>query len=142
MRPNDFLNDHATSRAELQPHRRYNSRTMARDRRNQPAGDPDDPVSYYELPIGTPVHASDGTQVGTVQRIVIHERERLLDGLVVQAADGRRFVDAPEVVSMLRGRVDIEHDVAAFTALPLADGVAAALDGGVRKLFRRTRGSS
>lgn len=99
--------------------------------------DPDEPVGYYELKPGTPVFGTDGAEVGTVQRVVIHERERILDGIVVQADDGRRFVDAPEVLGMTRGRVDIEHDAAGFAALPIAGGVMSSLDRGFRKLRRR-----
>jgi hypothetical protein len=72
-----------------------------------------------------------------VQRVVIHERERLLDGIVVQAEDGRRFVDAPEVISMTRSRVDVQYDEPGFLALPITGGVTAALDQGIRRLRRR-----
>ncbi len=107
-------------------------------RREDEQFDPDEPVGYYALPVGTPVVAMDGRQVGTVQRVVIHERERILDGIVVQADDGRRFVDAPEVGSMTRARVDIDYDEAAFAKLPIMGGVTAALDQGIRRLRRRT----
>lgn len=96
--------------------------------------DPDEPVGYYGLPVGTPVVGTDGADLGSVQRVVIHERERILDGIVVQAADGRRFVDAPEVLSMTRAKVHVDYDAATFRALPTAGGVMASLDRGIRRL--------
>lgn len=110
---------------------------MRRAKSDQEPVDPDEPVGYYGLQVGTPVVGTDGRHLGTVQRVVIHERERLLDGIVVQAADGRRFVDAPEVVSMTRSRVDVEYDEGGFHALPITGGVTAALDQGIRRLRRR-----
>jgi sporulation protein YlmC with PRC-barrel domain len=110
---------------------------MRRGKGEQEAVDPNEPVGYYGLQVGTPVVGTDGRSLGTVQRVVIHERERLLDGIVVQAEDGRRFVDAPEVVSMTRSRVEVEYDEAGFLALPIAGGVTATLDQGIRRLRRR-----
>ena len=85
--------------------------------------DPDEPIIYLELRPGTPVVASDGVEVGTVKRVMHHERERLLDGLVVQSDDGRRFVDAPEVGTLTHRRVTLEIDSASFLALAAVTGV-------------------
>jgi hypothetical protein len=38
--------------------------------------------------------SSDGEQVGTVRRVLDNAREHIFDGIVMDAADGRRFVDA------------------------------------------------
>lgn len=99
----------------------------------------DEPVGYLALPKGTPVVASDGVVIGTVQKVQHHERERIFDGLVVQTEEGRRFVDAPEVASMTRRRVELEIDSRAFSALPPPGGLLNALDSEARRTARRLR---
>ena len=78
----------------------------------------DEPVSYTALPIGTPIVTSDGATVGTVHRVSYHEREQILDGLLVQSPDGIRFVDAPDIDSMTRRQVDVAHSRLDFLMLP------------------------
>ncbi len=90
--------------------------------------DLDEPVGYAALPIGTPVVTSDGATVGTVREVRYHEREQILDGLIVEAPDGIRFVDAPEVGDMTRRKVDIALTRLDFLMLPSAP----AGDGGAR----------
>jgi hypothetical protein len=51
-------------------------------------------IGYEILPRGTPVRSSDGVQVGTVRRVLDNEREHIFDGIVVDTAEGHRFVDA------------------------------------------------
>lgn len=55
-------------------------------------------VHYTAVERGTPVYASDGVEVGSVDRILDNYEEHIFDGLVIKAGDGTlRFVDAPEV---------------------------------------------
>jgi hypothetical protein len=55
-------------------------------------------IHYAAVPKGTPVYASDETQVGTVDQVVDNYREHILDGFVIATNGGDlRFVDAPEV---------------------------------------------
>lgn len=55
-------------------------------------------IHYTAVERGTPVYASDGTEVGTVAQVVDNYREHILDGIVIQTSDGEvRFVDGPEV---------------------------------------------
>jgi hypothetical protein len=55
-------------------------------------------ISYTALPTGIPVYSSDEVELGTVRKVLDNARERIFDGIVMQANDGRRlFVDAPEV---------------------------------------------
>ena len=91
----------------------------------------DEPVGYLMLPKGTLVVTSDGVTVGTVAEVRYHEREQMLDGIVVDAPDGKRFVDAPEVGFMTRRKVDLEITAAAFQGLTHAapsPGAAAGAD--------------
>ncbi len=82
------------------------------------ADDDDHQVSYQALPRGVPVHASDGTQVGTVHRVLDNAREHIFDGIVVDTPHGRRFVDAPEVARVTDRRVTLTIDAAQAAELP------------------------
>ncbi len=102
--------------------------------------DLDEPVGYAALPIGTPVVTSDGATVGTIREVRYHEREQMLDGLIVQSQDGIRFVDAPEVGFMTRRKVDITHSRLDFLMLPVAPVPGGGDDGGPLSDIRRGLG--
>jgi hypothetical protein len=56
------------------------------------------PIHYSAVQRGTPVYGSDEVQVGTVDDVLDNYREHILDGMVIEASDGKlRFADAPEV---------------------------------------------
>ena len=55
------------------------------------------PTSYMALATGTPVYTTDGTEVGRVARVLAVDEKDIFDGIVIDTAQGRRFVDAPEV---------------------------------------------
>ena len=55
------------------------------------------PISYLALEPGTDVLTRDGTRLGEVEHVLAAEDEDIFDGLVVDAEDGRRFVDAEHV---------------------------------------------
>jgi hypothetical protein len=78
-------------------------------------------VSYKVLARGTPVWTSDGVEVGTVRTVLENEREHLFDGIVLDTAAGRRFVDAPEVARIAERRVTLSIDAAAAARLPESD---------------------
>ena len=106
--------------------------------------DLDEPVGYAALPIGTPVVTSDGATVGTVREVRYHEREQMLDGMIVEAQDGIRFVDAPEVGDMTRRKVDIALTRLDFLMLPSApagDGGAGGSPHGALDNIRRGLGA-
>ncbi len=55
-------------------------------------------VHYTAVERGTPVYASDETQVGEVVEVLDNYREHIFDGIVIRTSAGdQRFVDAPEV---------------------------------------------
>jgi sporulation protein YlmC with PRC-barrel domain len=63
-----------------------------------PVIDDGEAIHYAAVARGTPVYASDGTQVGTVEQVADNYREHILDGFVIRTSSGEvRFVDAPEV---------------------------------------------
>ena len=79
-------------------------------------------IGYQALPRGVPVEASDGTQVGTVYRVLDNAREHIFDGIVLDTPTGRRFVDAPEVARITTQRVVLTIDAAEAERLPAHSG--------------------
>ena len=75
-------------------------------------------ISFKVLKRGTPVRSSDGVQVGTVRRAQETGREHIFDGIVMDAADGRRFVDAPEVARIYERAVILTITAAEARELP------------------------
>jgi sporulation protein YlmC with PRC-barrel domain len=83
------------------------------------AADDGDPIHYAAVKRGTPVYASDGQQVGKVDEVVDNYREHILDGVVIEMADGElRFVDAPEVARTAERAVRLTIDSGAAAQLP------------------------
>jgi hypothetical protein len=77
------------------------------------------PMSYLTLRPGTPVRASDGTEVGTVAHVLADADADIFDGLVIDArGGGHRFVDAPEVAAIAEGGVTLTLDAAGAERLP------------------------
>ena len=82
------------------------------------AADDDAAISYKLLAGGTPIHSSDGVLLGTVDRVLDNEREQIFDGIVMHAAGGERFVDAPEVARITERRVTLSIDADEARELP------------------------
>ena len=93
------------------------------------------PIAYTVLPEGTPVLASDGTRIGTVQRVLADEGTDIFDGITVDTSDGERFVDAPEIDALYeravvltigpdRARELPEHTASPAVVEPTADDIA------------------
>ena len=81
--------------------------------------DDGNPIHYAAVKRGTAVYASDGEQVGKVDEVVDNYREHILDGFVIETADGQlRFVDAPEVARTAERAVRLTIDSAAAGQLP------------------------
>jgi hypothetical protein len=75
-------------------------------------------ISYKVLARGTPVHSSDGIELGTVDRVLDNAREQIFDGIVVHTAGGDVFVDAPEVARITERRVTLSIDADEAAGLP------------------------
>ena len=101
----------------------------------------DDPgehaIGYQVLPRGTPVFASDGGQVGTFAKALHHGREHLFDGMIVKTADGKRFVDAPEVARITNQRVLLTIDSAEAAELPAPSGIMGSIQTRAQRRARR-----
>ncbi len=75
-------------------------------------------ISYLALSPGTPVHGSDGAEVGRVARVLDNARENIFDGIVFRDADdAERFVDAHEVERIAERRVTLTIPAAEARAL-------------------------
>lgn len=61
---------------------------------------PDDPIAYTALQPGTPVQTIEGHQFATVSSVLVDELVSVFDGIVVQTAEGARFVDA-DLIGMI-----------------------------------------
>jgi hypothetical protein len=77
------------------------------------------PMSYLTLEPGTPVRASDGTDIGTVAHVLADADADIFDGIVVDVQGaGHRFADAPQVAEIAEGAVTLTLDAAAAELLP------------------------
>jgi hypothetical protein len=104
------------------------------------ADEPEHAIGYQVLPRGTPVEASDGVQVGTFDKAIHHPREHMLDGIVIQTRDGKRFVDAPEVARITNLRITLVIDSAEVNELPPYRGALGRMsDAAARRTRRRLR---
>ena len=82
----------------------------------------DYPIAYTALQPGTPVQTSDGYPFATVQSVLVDEKVSVFDGIVVQTAEGTRFVDAPQIDSIHTTYVRTTLSAAQAANLPLPDG--------------------
>jgi hypothetical protein len=79
------------------------------------------PSSYLTLEPGTPVFASDGTEVGRVAHVLADADADIFDGIVIDTTrgpGGHRFADAPEVADIAVGGVTLALDTAGVEGLP------------------------
>jgi hypothetical protein len=94
-------------------------------------------ISYLALPSGVPVLSSDGVEIGTVHRALDNAREHIFDGIVIKTAEGRRFVDAPEVARITNRRVVLTIDAAEAAKLPPDRGTLGAMETNLRRTGAR-----
>ena len=83
---------------------------------------PDHPIAYTALQPGTPVQTSDGHQFATVQAVLVDEKVSVFDGIVVQTAEGTRFVDADQIGSIYTTYVCTTLSAEQAANLPLPEG--------------------
>jgi uncharacterized protein YrrD len=80
-----------------------------------------DPISYLVLADGTPVHSSDGHELGTVEHVLADAASDVFDGLIVDmraGPGGHRFADASQIESIHEQGVVLTLDQAAAERLP------------------------
>lgn len=86
---------------------------------------PEDPIAYTALQPGTPVQTIEGLQFATVQAVLVDEKVSVFDGIVVDTAEGSRFVDAPFIGTIYTTHVctTLSPDQAANLPLPEASNL-------------------
>ena len=94
-------------------------------------------IGYKVLPRGVPVVTSDGEQLGTVHRVLDNAREHIFDGIIVATPDGRRFVDALEVVRITEKRVTLSIDAEEAKSLPEHRGMRGSLETRAKRSAQR-----
>src|SRR6478672_5984447 len=82
---------------------------------------PEHPIAYTALQPGTSVQTRDGQPFATVQAVLVDEQVSVFDGIVVQTADGARFVDADQVGSIYTTYVRTTLSAQQAENLPLPD---------------------
>ena len=80
------------------------------------------PIAYTALQPGTPVQTSEGHQFATVQAVLVDEMVSVFDGIVVQTAEGSRFVDADQIGSIYTTYVRTTLSAEQAANLPQPDG--------------------
>jgi sporulation protein YlmC with PRC-barrel domain len=76
-------------------------------------------IHYSAVERGTPVYSFDGVEIGKVDEVVDNFREHILDGFVIEDADGKlRFADAPEVARTSERAVTLAISAAEASQLP------------------------
>jgi hypothetical protein len=80
------------------------------------------PISYLAAVRGTPVLASTGTQIGTLEHVLQVPEVDVFDGIVIATDDGLRFIDADLVLQITRSRIRCDLDAAQARQLPPPDG--------------------
>ena len=101
------------------------------------------PSSYVTLEEGTPVYASDGRAVGTVEHVLADEDTDIFDGLVIDRSvlpGGHRFADASQVAEIFERGVVLGIDAAAAERLPEPSANPAALEVSGEDLVEREGG--
>ena len=76
------------------------------------------PSSYELLEAHTPVYASDGEEIGRVERVLALPDEDIFHGVVISTGHGDRFVDAETVRSIHERGVILSVDHAATASFP------------------------
>jgi sporulation protein YlmC with PRC-barrel domain len=103
------------------------------------SADEEHQIGYKVLPRGTPVVTAEGEQLGTVAQVLDNAREHIFDGIVVRTADGKRFVDAPEVASITNRQVTLTIDRVAAAELPAHRGFVGRLEHGAQRRANRLK---
>jgi hypothetical protein len=80
------------------------------------------PIAYTALEAGTQVQTSDGNPFATVQAVLVDEKVSVFDGIVVETAEGTRFVDADQIGSIYTTYVRTTLSAEQAEDLPVPDG--------------------
>lgn len=76
------------------------------------------PSSYLLLEPGVPVWSSDGVDVGTVREVLAAEDADIFDGVLVDTADGVKYVEAAEIAEIFERGIELTVRAIVVEALP------------------------
>ena len=79
-------------------------------------------IAYTAVGQGTQVQSSDGTVVGTVERVLDIPDLDLFDGIVIETSQGVRFVDRDHIARITNQAVYCAFTADEAAALPVPDG--------------------
>jgi hypothetical protein len=79
------------------------------------------PIAYTALQPGTPMETSDGHAFASVVAVLVDEKVSVFDGIVVQTAEGTRFVDADQIGTIYTTLVRTTLSAEQAAKLPLPD---------------------
>jgi hypothetical protein len=85
-------------------------------------------IGYKVLARGTPVLTNDGSELGTVAKVLDNAREHIFDGIVVKTKERRVFVDAPEVRWITNRQVTLTIDAAEAAQLEPYKGLMGVIE--------------
>ena len=80
------------------------------------------PIAYTALVPGTPVRTSDGQVFATVRSVLVDEKVAVFDGVVIETAQGTRFVDADQIGTIFNTHVRTTLSAEQAAGLPEPDG--------------------
>lgn len=89
------------------------------------------PESWEVLEPGTPVYASDGSQVGEVKEVLAVPEDDIFEGIILKTGEGDRFAHADMIASINERGVDLKLDAAGAGALEEPRPAPAAMRAGV-----------
>jgi hypothetical protein len=80
------------------------------------------PISYEALAVGTVVLTSTGTEIGTVEHVLVVPELDLFDGIAVKTTHGPRFVDRDQITDITTTLVRSTLHDADVASLPAPRG--------------------
>jgi hypothetical protein len=82
----------------------------------------DTAISYQAAARGTPVLSSTGTEIGTLEHVLVVPEVDVFDGIVIATKAGLRFIDADDVRQITRSHIWCNLDDAQVSQLAPPNG--------------------
>jgi hypothetical protein len=99
-------------------------------------------IAYTALSEGTPVFTSDGQSLGTVKRVLADLEDDIFDGLILDTADGDRFVDSEGVGDLYENRAELKLSAEESSQLHEPTPSPAAMEATADDIAGDTRGDA
>jgi sporulation protein YlmC with PRC-barrel domain len=99
-------------------------------------------IAYTALEEGTPVVTRDGQEIGKVKRVLADLEQDIFDGLILDTADGDRFVDAERLADIYERAVVLSLSDEDAAYLPEATPGPAVVEVDPEDTVKRTPGET